>query len=101
MGEHWADPKDLPLGPVYCVMNGRVTCMEFMIAQQDMRDGKSLEGLRPWKASTAPQPPVNHMNFDFMPKGHPGFEIPHYDVHLYFVPAAVLEEDRQERQAGK
>jgi hypothetical protein len=23
MGEHWANPKDLPLGPIYCVMGGR------------------------------------------------------------------------------
>jgi len=98
MGEHWADPRDLPLGPVYCVMEGRVTCMEFMIAQQDLRDGKSFERLRPWHRIATPQPPVDHVNFDFVPKGHPGFEVPHYDVHLYFVPAALLEQDKKARQ---
>ena len=31
MGEHWADPKDLPLGPIYGVSQGRVIFLEFMI----------------------------------------------------------------------
>lgn len=101
MGEHWANPRDLPLGPVYCVMEGRVTCMEFMISQQDLRDGKSFERLRPWFAGGAPQPPVDHMEFNFMPQGHPGFEVPHYDVHMYFVPAGLREQDRQARQAAR
>lgn len=101
MGEHWANPRDLPLGPVYCVMEGRVTCMEFMIAQRDLHDGKSFEALRPWFAGSAPQPPVDHVEFNFMPQGHPGFEVPHYDVHMYFVPAELREQDRQARQAAR
>ena len=24
MGEHWANPRNLPLGPIYCVTNGKV-----------------------------------------------------------------------------
>src|SRR5687768_5429681 len=35
MGEHWANPKDLPLGPIYCVHKGKVVCLEFMISQAD------------------------------------------------------------------
>ena len=31
MGEHWADPKDLPLGPIYGVSEGRIIFFEFMI----------------------------------------------------------------------
>lgn len=101
MGEHWANPRDLPLGPVYCVMEGRVTCMEFMISQQDLRDGKSFERLRPWFAGGAPQPSVDHVEFNFMPQGHLGFEVPHYDVHMYFVPPELREQDRQARQAAR
>jgi len=100
MGEHWADPRDLPLGPVYCVMEGRVTCMEFMLAQKDLLEGKSFEELRPWPVKEAPQPAMDHMEFNFMPKGHPGFEAPHYDVHMYFVPAELLDRDKQARQAA-
>ncbi len=101
MGEHWANPRNLPLGPVYCVMDGRVTCMEFMISQQDLQDGKSFERLRPWFVGGAPQPPVDHVEFNFMPQGHPGFEVPHYDVHMYFVPTELREQDRQPRQAAR
>ena len=27
MGEHWAREADLPNGPIYCVIEGRVTCV--------------------------------------------------------------------------
>jgi hypothetical protein len=87
MGEHWADPKTLPLGPVYCVMDGHVVCVEFMIAQRDFQNGKSFERLR--LGLDGKQPPIDHMEFDFMPHGHEGFEVPHYDVHMYFVPPEV------------
>jgi hypothetical protein len=100
MGEHWADPRDLPLGPIYCVMEGRVTCMEFMIAQQDLQSGRSFEQLQPWVLDGVPQPSVDHMNLDFMPQGHPGFDVPHYDVHMYFVPPEFLEQDSAARQAA-
>src|SRR4051812_38737338 len=41
MGEHWANPKDLPLGPIYCVHKGKVICIEYMISQADFQAGKS------------------------------------------------------------
>ncbi|MGQ7793885.1 hypothetical protein ACUN0C_15870 [Faunimonas sp. B44] len=88
MGEHWADPKTLPLGPIYCVMDGRVTCMEFMIAQKDFEEGRSFEQLRPWFSGTE-QPPIDHMEFNFEPHGHEGFTVPHYDIHMYFVSPEV------------
>lgn len=87
MGEHWANPKDLPLGPIYCVMHGRVVCAEFMIARADLEAGKSFERLR--LGLHGKQPPIDHVEFNFMPEGHEGFEVPHYDVHLYFVPPEV------------
>jgi hypothetical protein len=37
MGEHWANPKNLPFGPIYCVIEGKVTCMEYMISQADSK----------------------------------------------------------------
>jgi hypothetical protein len=90
MGEHWADPKNLPFGPIYCVMDGRVTCMEYMISQADFAEGKSFELLRPWFDGAA-QPAIDHMEFNFEPNGHEGYEVPHYDVHMYFVSPEVRQ----------
>lgn len=87
MGEHWADPKDLPLGPIYGVSEGRVIFLEFMIDRATLAQGKSFTEL----ASKAgiKLPPVDHMDIDWEPKGHHGFVVPHYDIHLYFVPHAM------------
>jgi uncharacterized protein YjiS (DUF1127 family) len=87
MGEHWANPRDLPLGPIYCVMDGKVICAEFMIQQLAFIDGKSFERLRLGMEDKLPA--VNHLDVTFMPHGHEGFEVPHYDMHMYFVPPEV------------
>jgi hypothetical protein len=89
MGAHYADPKTLPFGPIYCVISGRVVCMEYMVSQKDFAKGKSFTDLAPW-FDGAQQPAINHMEFQFNPKGHPGYEIPHYDVHMYFVSKETL-----------
>ena len=94
MGEHWADPKNLPFGPIYCVMDGHVTCMEYMIAQYDFEAGKSFTELRPWRAG-ATQPAIDHMEFNFEPHGHEGYDVPHYDVHMYFVSPKARQERTQ------
>jgi hypothetical protein len=96
MGEHWANPKDLPFGPIYCVMDGKITCMEYMISQADFQAGKSFELLRPWFAG-AQQPAIDHMEFNFEPNGHEGYEVPHYDVHMYFV-SPELRQSRTQAQ---
>lgn len=81
MGEHWADPADLPLGPIYCVHRGKIVCLEFMIAQEEFAAGKSWPEL----AGMGGLPPVNHTNISFEAEGHEGFEVPHYDIHMYFL----------------
>lgn len=83
MGEHWANPADLPLGPIYGASNGKINFIEYMIAQEDLAAGKSFPELGS-KAGIA-LPPVDHTDFSFEPQGHEGYEVPHYDVHLYFV----------------
>ncbi len=30
---------------------------------------------------------VDHVEVAFMPHGHEGFEVPHWDMHLYFISA--------------
>ncbi|MBB6054840.1 DUF5602 domain-containing protein [Tolumonas osonensis] len=84
MGEHWADPKDLPLGPIYGVSEGRIIFFEFMIDRDTLTKGTSFTDLK--SKVSIPFPPVEHVDFDWEPKGHEGYTVPHYDVHFYFVP---------------
>jgi hypothetical protein len=81
MGQHWANPADMPLGPIYCVHEGKIVCLEFMIAQEEFTAGQSWPAL----AGMDGLPAVNHVNIGFLEAGHPGFEVPHYDIHLYFL----------------
>lgn len=82
MGEHWADPKNMPLGPIYGVVGDEVVFVELMPAQADFAEGQSWdEVLVPPAGQTS-----DHVDMNFMPQGHPGYEVPHYDIHAYFAP---------------
>ena len=85
MGEHWANPKNLPLGPIYCVIQQRIVCAEFMISQKDFAKGKSFPVLEAPLRKGHRLPPLNHLDVGFEPHGHAGFEVPHYDLHMYFI----------------
>ena len=90
MGEHWAKVQDLPLGPIYCVIQRRIVCAEFMISQADFEAGKSFPVLEaPLRERRLP--PLNHLDVGFEPHGHAGFEVPHYDLHMYFIGKKDLE----------
>ncbi len=91
MGEHWADPAELPLGPIYLVHDGEVIGMEYMWSEE-MLQTVSLDtpeglfeffALQPLDVSGT----VDHMEVALMPDGHEGFEVPHWDLHLYFISA--------------
>ncbi len=85
MGMHWANPQagDAPMGPIYGVYKGKLVFIEYMIAQEDFIQGKSHVNLGGMKG--LPMPRIEQTDIEFQPKGHPGFEVPHYDVHNYFV----------------
>jgi len=85
MGEHWSNPEagDLPTGPIYGVYNGKLVFLEYMIAQEDFVKGKNHVNVAGMKG--VPSPAVVQMDFEFQPNGHEGFEVPHYDVHAYFI----------------
>ncbi len=83
MGEHWANPVDMPTGPIYGVYEGKLVFIEYMISQQDFADGSSFENLEGMKG--LPSPAIVQSDIGFVPNGHPGFEIPHYDLHFYFI----------------
>ena len=83
MGEHWANPVagDLPTGPIYGVYKGKLIFLEYMIAQEDFAAGESWPNLSGMEGL----PPVDHVSIGFEPQGHEGFEVPHYDIHMYFL----------------
>lgn len=81
MGEHWADPANLPLGPIYGVMGDEVVFVEIMPSQQAFADGESwTEMLVPLAGHS-----IDHVDIEFIPNGHEGYLVPHYDIHAYFV----------------
>ena len=81
MGEHWARLDDRPLGPIYGVMGDEVVFVELMPAQQAFIEGESwVETLVPIAGQA-----IDHVDLEFVPHGHEGFEVPHYDIHGYFV----------------
>ena len=85
MGEHWADPKNLPFGPIYGVYDGKIVFAEVMIDQKAFAAGKSwTDQLKPIAGHS-----IDHVDIEFQAKGHPGYTVPHYDIHAYFVPHAV------------
>ncbi|GAX91150.1 hypothetical protein [Effusibacillus lacus] len=82
MGEHWADPKNLPLGPIFGIHNGKLVFLEYMPDKELNKTVKDIPG-----TGGVPIPSsVDHADIDWNPNGHPGFLVPHYDIHLYFIP---------------
>jgi hypothetical protein len=81
MGSHWAALKNLPLGPIYGEYQGRPVFSEYMIDQKAFAAGKS------WREILKPLPgyAIDHVDIEFVPYGHEGYPIPHYDIHAYYV----------------
>ncbi|MBW5447028.1 hypothetical protein GE107_13245 [Cohnella sp. CFH 77786] len=90
MGEHWGNLQDLPTGPIYGVYEGKLVFIEYMIAQEDFIKGTSHVNLSGMKG--VPSPAVIQTDIEFQEHGHEGFEIPHYDIHAYF----ITDEEQQQ-----
>lgn len=84
MGYHYANPKDLPFGPIYGYYDGKPTFTEIMVDQKLFESGKS------WNEELKPLPGyhIDHVDVWFEPHGHPGYPIPHYDIHAWYIPHA-------------
>ncbi len=83
MGEHWAQLKDLPMGPIYGVWQGKPVFTELMVTLTQLQQGFSYANIR-----ALPGYAIDHVDFEFEPHGHEGLPVPHYDVHAYYVSAA-------------
>ncbi|HET9343099.1 MAG TPA: hypothetical protein VFO25_09330 [Candidatus Eremiobacteraceae bacterium] len=84
MGYHYANLKDLPFGPIYGWYDGKPTFTEIMVDQKLFESGKS------WDEQLKPLPGyhIDHVDIWFEPHGHPGYPIPHYDIHAWYIPHA-------------
>jgi len=82
MGFHYVNPKDNPFGPFYGWYKGKVLFTEIMVPKTDFDKGKS------WSDVLRPLPghQIDHVDIWFEPHGHPGYTIPHYDIHAWYVP---------------
>ncbi len=89
MGEHWANPADLPLGPIYLVYKGEVIGIEYMWSEDMMQEVSIPTPEGPEEFDALPPLPVgatvNHVDVAHMHHGHEGFEVPHWDIHMYFI----------------
>jgi len=86
MGVHYAVPSDLPTGPIWCVIDGRVVCVEYMFTASALAEGTNWNGLPVGVLS----PPITHIDMEYKPDGVGPFQEPLYQLHIYFVEAAVL-----------
>jgi hypothetical protein len=97
MGEHWANPENMPIGPIYLVHDGEVIGIEYMFTVGLMKEAhiNTPEGEIVFKH--LPDLPVDgwvdHVEIEYMSHGHEGFDVPHFDVHLYF----ITPEERQKK----
>ena len=86
MGAHWAEPANLPLGPIYCVIDGRVVCVEYMFLASEFAAGTDWTDI-----TTGMQtPPIIRIDMEFKPDGVGPFQEPLYQLHLYFAESEVL-----------
>lgn len=86
MGEHWAEPANLPLGPIYCVIDGRVVCVEYMFLASELASGANWTGI----ATRMQTPPVARIDMEFKADGVGPFQEPLYQLHIYFAETEVL-----------
>ncbi|MGH7738071.1 MAG: hypothetical protein ACREMP_09435 [Candidatus Tyrphobacter sp.] len=82
MGEHWANPSNMN-APIYGTWHGRIVFTEMMWPLTQLRRGVSYANLR-----ALPGYHIDHIDFEFEPHGHEGMEVPHYDLHAYYVSPA-------------
>lgn len=86
MGAHWAEPANLPLGPIYCVIDDRVVCVEYMFLARDLSSGANWSGI----TAGMQTPAFTRIDMEYKPDGAGPFQEPLYQLHIYFADAEVL-----------
>lgn len=81
LGELFVKPATLPAGPFLAYdRKGKLVSSIYMIPLKDLNDHKTFDNL-----ATGPKK-VDHVTFMYN-AGHPGVEVPHYHVILWYVSA--------------
>ncbi len=86
MGVHWAQPANMPTGPIYCVIEGRVVCVEYMFRASDLAAGANWQGL----GAGIRTPPITRIDMEYKPDGVGPLREPIYQLHIWFADEAVL-----------
>ncbi len=83
MGYHYINPKNIPRGPLYGYYEGKATFTELMLTNAEMLKGDWNDQLKPLPGHT-----IDHVDIWYEAHGHPGYEVPHFDIHAWYVPHA-------------
>jgi len=86
MGVHYANPADLPTGPIWCVIEGRVVCVEYLFLASALAAGESWNTL----STGGVLAPITHVDVDYVPGGVGPFQEPLYQLHIWFANPAAL-----------
>ena len=81
MGYHYAEPGKAPFGLIYGWYNGQPIFTEIMVPKSAFEQGKS------WDEVLKPLPghEIDHVDIWYEAHGHPGYMVPHYDIHAWYV----------------
>ena len=80
MGYHYVNPKNAPFGPIYGWYKGKPIFTEIMVSKEAFAKGFNYDDLKPLPGYT-----IKDVDIWWEPHGHPGYEVPHYDIHAYYV----------------
>lgn len=86
MGAHWAEPANLPLGPIYCEIEGRVVCVEYMFLASQLSSGADWTGIMTGMET----PPITRIDMEYKADGVGPFQEPLYQLHIYFAESEIL-----------
>lgn len=104
MGSHWANLADMPLGPILLLTeDSKILGVEYMYSEDMLEDVtiqtpegpeyfKALSGLKISLPELGIEKTVVYADVGFMGHGHEGFDVPHWDLHFYFVSQDELAE---------
>ena len=95
MGIHYANPADMPFGPIYLMDKGKVIGIEYMIHEDELEENIMQIGEEKI-GKTVVMPALgktyDHIELNYMIEGHEGDTEPHYDIHMYLI---SVEEQKQ------
>lgn len=82
MGQLFVNPKTLPAGPFLAYdRTGKLVSSIYMIPLKDLNDHKTFDNL-----ASGPEK-VDHVTLMYN-AGHPGVEVPHYHITLWYISPA-------------